>query len=79
MVTDWLFSKRKVDGVTTAIAPSVTTRTHAPANVKIVMHDGVPLLEKTSPSGRRSLHTLDGRRYGGADHATNITSEGIAP
>jgi predicted peptidase len=62
MLTDWVFSKRKVAGVT-AIAPTVASRAFAPANVKIVMRGGVPLLEKALPGGTTRLYTLEGKVF----------------
>lgn len=62
MLTDWVFSKRKVDGVTTSLSPAVSpARPLAAAPVKIVMRGGAPLLEKTS-YGRTTLFTLQGKR-----------------
>lgn len=69
MVTDWLFSKRKVDGVSTSVSPAVNAaRPLAPANVKVVMRVGVPLLEKTT-NGRTTLFTLEGKKIPGSVHA----------
>lgn len=61
MVTDWVFSKRKVDGVTTSLSSSVAARAAAPANVRVVFRNGRTLLEKTV-DGRTALFTLDGKR-----------------
>lgn len=64
MLTDWVFSKRK-GGSAVSIAPDVAPRPHAPANVKIVMRGGVPLLEKTLADGGKRLYTLEGKVFGG--------------
>jgi hypothetical protein len=70
MMTDWVFSKRKVGGVTVSIAPSVAPRAHAPANVRMVMRGGVPLLEKTLSGGGTRLYTLEGKLFVGAEGST---------
>jgi predicted peptidase len=59
MLTDWVFSKRKVGGVT-AIA-GMAPRAHAPANVRIVLRDNEVLLEK-QVGGTRRLYTVKGKR-----------------
>jgi len=65
MITDWLFSKRKVDGVSVvAVSPGVVNtaaRPLAPTNVRVVFRDGRTLLEKTE-AGRTALFTLEGKR-----------------
>ena len=59
-LTDWLFSKRKVNGVT-SVSPSVSTRRFAPANVRVIFHEGRTLLEKTVGDGS-AFYTLEGKR-----------------
>jgi hypothetical protein len=66
MLTDWVFSKRKVGGVSVSIAPSLAPRAHAPADVKMVMRGGVPLLEKSLSGGGTRLYTLEGKLFGEA-------------
>ena len=66
MLTDWVFSKRKVNGVSVSIAPSVAPRAFAPANVTIVMRGGVPLLEKSLPGGGSRWYTLEGKLFADA-------------
>jgi len=65
MVTDWLFSKRKVNGVTVvSIAAEAATAAHrplAPQGVRVVFRDGRTLLEK-SLDGQKALYTLEGKR-----------------
>jgi predicted peptidase len=62
MVTDWLFSKRKINGVTVSVSPALSAaRPLAPANVRVVFRDGRTLLEKTV-AGQKALYTLEGKR-----------------
>jgi predicted peptidase len=64
MITDWLFSKRKVNGVT-SVAPSLSARPFATANVRVVFREGRMLLEKTvaGPSEKSAtFYTLEGKR-----------------
>ncbi|MCD6024388.1 MAG: hypothetical protein K0Q91_1304 [Fibrobacteria bacterium] len=64
MLTDWLFSKRKVNGVT-SVTPSLSARPFAPANVRVVFREGRTLLEKTvagAPKESATFYTLEGRR-----------------
>ncbi len=65
MVTDWVFSKRKVDGVSVvAVTPGVSgARTLTSTNVRVVFRDGRTLLERTE-AGRTTLFTLEGKRMG---------------
>jgi predicted peptidase len=60
MLTDWVFSKQKVNGVT-AVTPSTPARTPGAKNVRLVFRDGRTLLEKTV-AGRRAFYTLQGKR-----------------
>jgi predicted peptidase len=62
MLTDWVFSKRKVDGVTTSITPVAAARAASPA-VRLVLAANGVLLEKKTADGRIFLHTLDGKRF----------------
>jgi predicted peptidase len=66
MITDWLFSKRKVGGVSVTSVSGTPSRRFSPANVRIVLRDGTPLLEKSFVNGETRLYTLEGRR---ANHA----------
>ena len=64
MLTDWVFSKRKINGVT-SVSPSLSARPFAPANVRLVFREGRTLLEKTLPGAREkstTFYTLEGRR-----------------
>ena len=60
MLTDWVFSQRKVNGVT-SLAPSVSARPFSPANVRVVFREGRTLLEKTG-AGVSAFYTLEGKR-----------------
>jgi len=63
MITDWLFSKRKVDGVSVvSVAGSLPgARPVAASPVRVVFRDGRTLLEKTV-DGRTTWFTLAGKR-----------------
>ena len=64
MLTDWLFSKQKVNGVTVSLNPALTAgsahRT-TPANTRILFRNGGLYLEKTLPGGK-ALYTLQGKK-----------------
>src|SRR5690606_2879922 len=63
MVTDWVFSQRKVDGVSVvSVAGSLPgARPVAASPVRVVFRDGRTLLEKTV-DGRTTWFTLAGKR-----------------
>jgi predicted peptidase len=70
MLTDWVFSKRKVNGVTVALTPSVAgsaPRPLAPAGVRAVFRGGSVLLERTLTNGGTRLYALDGTQVNGAE------------
>ena len=61
MLTDWVFSKQKVNGITvTSVSPSISAHPFAPANVRVVFRDGRTLLEKTA-AGASTFYTLEGK------------------
>ena len=62
MLTDWVFSKRKVNGVSVSVDPAVMVRKAVCPDVKIVFRYGALYLEKVHPGGGRTLYTLDGNR-----------------
>jgi predicted peptidase len=64
MLTDWLFSKRKVNGVTSVARSSISVRPFSPANVRVVFREGRTLLEKTG-AGESAFYTLEGKRVVG--------------
>jgi predicted peptidase len=61
MLTDWVFSKQKINGVTVSVNPNVVTRAMAPANVKIVLRNGGVALQKTV-NGKEAWYSLEGKR-----------------
>jgi predicted peptidase len=60
MITDWLFSKRKVNGVTALSAAAPQARLAAP-KARLVMGNGGLLLERLDASGNVRLYNLEGR------------------
>lgn len=65
MLTDWVFSKRKINGVTVSIsaeAAAAKFRPMAPEGVRVVFRNGQTMLEKTV-DGSKTLFTLEGRRW----------------
>jgi predicted peptidase len=61
MLTDWVFSKQKVNGVTVSVNPNMATRAAAPSSVKIVLRNGGVALQKTV-NGIESWYSLQGKR-----------------
>lgn len=59
MITDWLFSKRKVNGVT-AVTPTHVPRDRMAPAAKLVLHGDAVLLERMV-GGQKRLYTLDGK------------------
>jgi predicted peptidase len=63
MLTDWLFSKRKVNGVTSLVNPVPANAKALNPHVRLVMgQNNRVLLERTSADGRTALYTLEGKR-----------------
>ncbi|MCD6024387.1 MAG: hypothetical protein K0Q91_1303 [Fibrobacteria bacterium] len=67
MLTDWVFSQRKVNGVTVSVNPAVASarRTHPNRRLVFDRRAGAAriLIERTGTDGRVTLHTLDGKRF----------------
>lgn len=66
MLTDWVFSKQKVAGVSVTSINSATARPVSKADIRLTFQRGVLLIEKSSPGHRSSLYTLDGKPFGEA-------------
>jgi hypothetical protein len=64
MLTDWVFSQRKVNGVTVSVNPAVASAPgRGKSAIRMVMHGGRLLLERNGPDGRRAFYTLIGELY----------------
>ncbi len=64
MLTDWLFSKQKINGVTVSVNPAASARASrraTPDGIKMVFRNGGLYLEKTVPNGKH-LYTLEGKK-----------------
>jgi predicted peptidase len=64
MLTDWVFSKQKIGGVSTSIR--ATPQMHSSSDgtrIRLVASPHGVLLESRASDGRFLLHTLDGKRY----------------
>jgi predicted peptidase len=62
-LTDWLFSKQKVNGAT-ALSPTLSaSRPEFRASGRLVLRGNHLVLERKSAEGRVSLHTLEGKLF----------------
>ena len=63
MLTDWVFSKRKVNGVTVAVTPRIAGAKRVDPNTRLVVGvNGRILLERQATDGRAQQYTLEGQR-----------------
>ena len=63
MLTDWVFSKQKVGGVTVSLTNDAITKPFATAKVRLAFRYGTLLIEKFVPGHRPSLYTLQGKPF----------------
>ena len=63
MLTDWVFSKQKIGGVTVSLNRTTATRALAMPNVRLTFRYGVLLIEKSVPGNISNFYTLDGKPY----------------
>jgi predicted peptidase len=63
MMTDWVFSKQKVNGVTVAVNSALALAPPGGAKINLVVAaNGNVLLERRGRDGLKTFHTLDGKR-----------------
>lgn len=70
MLTDWVFSKQKINGVTVSVNPGSVERSPLKAKAQLELHNGMLALRK-SDQGGDMWYTLAGKKMGLFEKAQN--------